>query len=202
MILVTYDVLLLRTLAQFGTGPICPGQHGFARNQEWEVKKIASDMIICKLKENESTLKQWPYKFNLAYTVKIESNGALRTTFKVENPSDGSQSFIFTCLLHTYFAVGSIDGVSVAGLAGLEYNDKLLSGAKAREDRHVTTISEEIDRTYLSVPDRLELRLPMGRIELCKRGFKDAVVWNPWIEKARNMADFDDEEVRGRSPLY
>lgn len=185
-------------LAQFGTGPICPGQHGFARNQPWEIEKIASDVIICRLNENDYTLKQWPHKFNLVYTVKIEPTGALRTKFCVGNPSDGSESFVFACLLHTYFAVGNVYRASVTGLAGLEYNDKLLSGAKAREDRHVLTISGEVDRTYLGVPDRLELRLPMGRVELCKKGFEDAVLWNPWVEKAKAMTDFGDEEVRKR----
>ena len=31
-------------------------------------------------------------------------------------------------------------------------------------------------------------------ITLKKRNFPDAVVWNPWIDKAKGMADFGDEE--------
>lgn len=29
-----------------------------------------------------------------------------------------------------------------------------------------------------------------------KTGFPDAVVWNPWIDKAAGMADFGDEEYK------
>lgn len=29
-----------------------------------------------------------------------------------------------------------------------------------------------------------------------KEGFSDAVVWNPWVEKAKGMADFGDEEFK------
>lgn len=34
------------------------------------------------------------------------------------------------------------------------------------------------------------------KITLHKEGLPDAVVWNPWAEKAKGMADFDDEEYK------
>lgn len=33
-------------------------------------------------------------------------------------------------------------------------------------------------------------------IQVEKEGFPDAVVWNPWINKAAGMADFGDEEYK------
>ena len=33
-------------------------------------------------------------------------------------------------------------------------------------------------------------------ISIHKTNFPDAVVWNPWIDKAKGMADFDDEEYK------
>jgi len=31
-----------------------------------------------------------------------------------------------------------------------------------------------------------------------REGLPDAVVWNPWIDKAAGMADFGDEEYQAR----
>lgn len=33
-------------------------------------------------------------------------------------------------------------------------------------------------------------------IEVQKTNFPDAVVWNPWIDKSKGMADFGDEEYK------
>lgn len=33
-------------------------------------------------------------------------------------------------------------------------------------------------------------------VSIHKTNFPDAVVWNPWIAKAKGMADFEDEEYK------
>lgn len=33
-------------------------------------------------------------------------------------------------------------------------------------------------------------------LELQKTNFPDAVVWNPWVDKSKGMADFGDEEYK------
>jgi glucose-6-phosphate 1-epimerase len=33
-------------------------------------------------------------------------------------------------------------------------------------------------------------------VKLEKENFPDTVVWNPWIEKAKAMADFGDDEYK------
>ncbi len=38
-------------------------------------------------------------------------------------------------------------------------------------------------------------------IVINKSGFPDAVVWNPWIDKAASMADFGDDEYKVRPLL-
>ena len=38
-------------------------------------------------------------------------------------------------------------------------------------------------------------------VSIHKTNFPDAVVWNPWIAKAKGMADFGDEEYKVWTPL-
>lgn len=38
----------------------------------------------------------------------------------------------------------------------------------------------------------------LGQIVVAKTGSASTVVWNPWIDKARALADFGDEEWTGR----
>ena len=38
-------------------------------------------------------------------------------------------------------------------------------------------------------------------LELQKTNFPDAVVWNPWVDKSKGMADFGDDEYKARPCL-
>jgi len=39
-------------------------------------------------------------------------------------------------------------------------------------------------------------------IEVAREGLPDAVVWNPWVDKAAGMADFADEEYQARPAAH
>jgi D-hexose-6-phosphate mutarotase len=57
----------------------------------------------------------------------------------------------------------------------------------------------ETDRTYLSARGKTAVRdEAMKRtIVIDKSGSDSTVLWNPWIGKAKAMADFGDEEWKG-----
>lgn len=38
------------------------------------------------------------------------------------------------------------------------------------------------------------------QIKIEKRGFPDAVLWNPWTAKSKGMSDFGDEEYKVCNP--
>lgn len=186
---------------QFGIGPQSPKvQHGFARLSTWEwmgLEKESNDELVAafRLAASDQTRGKWPHEFQLVYRLHLQAN-QLKTELIVKNV-DKAESFRFTALLHTYFAVDQLDTLKVHGLRGLSYRDKLLNEAVQNETHDHICINSEVDRTYLNVsgPVKIEQR---GRSDLQVQltgGFRDVVVWNPWIEKAKSMSDFDDQEV-------
>lgn len=171
------------------------GQHGFARTLKWDALTDGRTESSCtfQLKHSEATLKLWPHKFTLNYTVSLQKEG-LQVKFEVLNCDECD--FDFTALLHTYFNITSIDSVKIEGLSHLEYADKLKNNQISHEDRvTIENINEEVDRNYFNVPGKVNLLSSNANFEISSN-FKDLVVWNPWIEKSKAMADFDDEEVR------
>eukprot|EP01124_Arcella_intermedia_P012283 TRINITY_DN18630_c0_g1_i1.p1 TRINITY_DN18630_c0_g1~~TRINITY_DN18630_c0_g1_i1.p1 ORF type:complete len:273 (+),score=70.30 TRINITY_DN18630_c0_g1_i1:109-819(+) len=181
---------------QFGQGPIMSGQHGFARNQWWDVK-LTEDSIQCSLHQNENTLKLWPHAFSLHYTIQILNDHSIKTTFQVENPSDAKDPFLFTALLHNYFSVSDIQDVQVGNLKGLKYCDKVKNNVLVLEEEEWINVKEEVDRMYFKVPEVLVLKEQKAHKQIqINHSFPDAVVWNPWVEKAKKMADFGDEDFR------
>ncbi|CAH1797533.1 unnamed protein product [Owenia fusiformis] len=116
--------------------------------------------------------------------------------FKVINCDD--KSFSFTCLLHTYFGVPDVRKCKISGLQELTYVDKVASGERFSEAKEQVTISENVDRVYEKTPaywEHLVTAVNGGYcISLQKHNMPDTVVWNPWIEKAKAMTDFGDDE--------
>ncbi|KAH8549578.1 galactose mutarotase-like domain-containing protein [Umbelopsis sp. PMI_123] len=174
-------------------------QHGFARNSDWEYVGILTDndevSIRFSLKDNQLKQAQrsaWSHSFRLNYTVALTAK-SLRTTLVVKNEDE--DTFEFKSLLHTYFQVSDISKVAVNGLSNLTYIDKVLNAAKVVEENQKVTVAGEVDRVYVNVPE--EVTIEEGgqpKYSIVKTGMKDTVVWNPWVDKAKAMGDFGDEE--------
>ncbi|KAI8376500.1 P-loop containing nucleoside triphosphate hydrolase protein [Radiomyces spectabilis] len=187
----------------FGTKDKIPlPQHGFARNNYWEyVGDITDDAnevaVRFVLKDNQlpqDTRSKWPHSFRLTYTITLSAK-SIKTFLVVKNEDE--DTFEFNTLLHSYFRISDVDKVSVSGLNGCQVIDKVEGGKKGTESQQNVTISSEVDRVYMNTPDQLHIIVgdaPVVNIE--KSNLKDTVVWNPWIEKAKGLADFGDEEYK------
>lgn len=182
---------------QFGAWDLGP-QHGFARINRWSLKEQKKEQngdcsAVFTLTDNESTKAMWDFKFELQYTVKLQAESFV-TSLKVSNTD--SKSFDFTCLLHTYLKVPDVTTVKVTGLSGLTYTDKVTDGGQHKEEREVVVVAENVDRIYENTPDVHNVLNTMnGRnIKIVKTNLPDTVVWNPWVEKAKGMADFGDND--------
>jgi galactose mutarotase-like enzyme len=77
-------------------------QHGFARDCEFSVVSQHSDAVTLELIQNETTLKKYPFQFNLLITYKI-INQKVEVSYKVTNPSS-SKILPFSIGAHPGFA--------------------------------------------------------------------------------------------------
>lgn len=182
---------------QFGSGKI--QNHGFARNTDWEVvgtrvskTEPITVSIDLQLKDSKFTLDIWPHPFETTLTIHLSTKVDIE--WRVKNTGDNT--FDFQAALHTYFTVSDIKNASAVGLKGVTYIDKVKGGERKEEERPAVVISEEVDRVYLDVNQNPILLVDKERensLKLHRTGFRDVVVWNPWTEKARGMADLGEE---------
>jgi glucose-6-phosphate 1-epimerase len=185
-------------------------QHGFARNERWDIVAQTSDSVTMRLASTPASLAKWPHAFEATYAVALEADGGLATTFEVKNL--GAEPMRFTTALHTYFRVSSVAGAKVTGLRGVKYLDQL-DGSKSgltdkdglvgwerkTEEAEAVTFEREVDRVYLGVPSRGVAIVDAARgaeVTLATENLPDAVVWNPWIDKSKATGDLGDEDYK------
>lgn len=181
----------------FGDDPDGLGRpaHGFARTAEWSVLHITQltpghTRVVLGLEDDAATRKIWPHAFRLTLTVDI----AELLTVSLATTNTGDRPFRITQALHTYFAVGAIDAVSVDGLDGLRYLDKVRGFAEDRQAGPVT-FSTEVDRIYQGVERDLSINdTSLGHIiRIRPDNSRTAVVWNPWAERSAAAPDLAND---------
>ncbi len=167
-----------------------PG-HGFARTVPWQVIASAADpdgatRLNLRLVESEKTKAQWPHSCNLDLTVIVGET--LRMEMSTENT--GTEDFVIGEALHTYLQISDIGTVSVAGLEGCDYWDKV-GGSTMRKQDGAITFSGEADRVYINTSSECVIHDDKlkRRIHITKSGSQATVVWTPWEEKANKMGD-------------
>jgi glucose-6-phosphate 1-epimerase len=173
--------------------------HGFARLMEWSVdstaKTGAGAAIVLSLSSSDKTKAFWPADFSAKYTVTVgdELNLSLAVT------NTGAAAAQFEEALHTYLNIGDIETLTIAGLKDVTYLDKVNSGARTRQDDELIRFAGETDRVYPNTESTCTVHDPaLGRqIRIAKAGSHATVIWNPWIDKAKAMADFGDDEWPG-----
>jgi glucose-6-phosphate 1-epimerase len=171
-------------------------QHGFARNTPWELKEITpqpdgSLSLHLSLPEIPDASLYPPFKAD--YLVTFGKTLTLELLVKNLSPD---HVFEFENCLHTYFHVGHIDHVSVAGLKGAHFLDKADSYSRKTETEDELRITRETDRAYLGTTAPVQILDPdlRRRILVEKEGSASTVVWNPWTTKSQQMPDFGNDE--------
>lgn len=169
-------------------------QHGFARNRRWTVvdsSNESSASATLRLTDDAATRALWPHRFDLRLTVDVHG-ATLSVSMTVVNTDDAP--FTFTAAFHPYFSVGDALTTHVDGLQGLYYRDALRDGARFAESDPSLAITGPVDRIYYDAPDWLTIRDAERVLQIEKRGFPEAVIWNPGIEGTSSRADFTPGE--------
>lgn len=175
-------------------------QHGFVRAAPWKLEAAersgaAGVTLRLGISSAEATSPFWPEAYRATYTVAF--GPVLAVTLAVENRA--GREIRFEEALHTYFAVSDIAKVSVSGLSGTTYIDKVDGFRRKSQDAAPIAISGETDRVYLNTPGRAVIDDPEWhrRIVVEQEGAASTVVWNPWREKAAAMKDLGAEAWQG-----
>jgi glucose-6-phosphate 1-epimerase len=174
--------------------------HGIARISAWTLDGAGLEgdgSVVVRLSLDCGALEvpHAPHDLHLAYELHLgrELSMALTVTNR------GGVPCTFEEAVHTYFSVGDVRQVSVAGLEGATYVDKVDGGTRKTQPDEPVTIGAETDRLYLDTGTAVTLAdRVLGRsIRLEKTGSRSTVVWNPWVAKSRAMPDFGDDEWPG-----
>ncbi len=167
--------------------------HGFARTRSWQLKGIEKKddgvTVSMELAGDEETKKWWPADFRLVHRATF----GRELTLELILTNTGSQPLTYEAALHTYYRIGDISKASIEGLDRVHYLDKT-ENAEEKIQRGPVMIAKETDSVYLDTTGDVTIIDPVfrRRMTIHKQNSRCTVVWNPWIDKAKAMADLGE----------
>jgi glucose-6-phosphate 1-epimerase len=166
--------------------------HGFARTSEWTIESArqhedARVEITLSLVSNDATSDFFITAFRLRFRVTIGSE----LEMELETSNEGQAPFTFEEALQTYLAVSDVHQVSVFGLQNTIFIDKTDGFKRKKQDREPLRIAKETDQVHLGTQNACTVWDPVWnrRIIIEKNGSDSTVIWNPWIDKSKDMSD-------------
>lgn len=188
------------------TGPM----HGFARISEWELAFAAMTgdelHLAFTLAPDEQSRALGFDHFRLSYRVTIGRTLTLQLTVANDSGSGGVREasdemkaigapLVFEEALHTYYAVTDAQRVSIDGLGGVTFLDKVDGMKRKVQPAGALKLEGRIDRIYLKTETTCVLHDEAGgrRIVVAKKGSSSTVVWNPWKDLIATMADMEPD---------
>ena len=163
--------------------------HGFVRKQAWRVKSCHDD-------ENGTSVTLVPDSvqgpgFDYAAELKLVVHLGEMLSVTMVTRNLGNTAFKLGCALHTYFAVSDINTTELTGIDG-DYLDKT-RGFNRFATETPYRFFEETDRIHLSTPEQVVIHHGDGQTKVCSSGHNSIVVWNPWAENTKAIADMRDD---------
>ncbi|EAR10525.1 D-hexose-6-phosphate mutarotase [Reinekea blandensis] len=168
--------------------------HGFVRTCEWSHEIVADEPDRTDIRFfliTDGSDPGFPYAARVELLVSI--GATLVMSLSTENLGD--EPFLISQALHSYFRCNNIDDVRLHGLSGACYNDKV-TGENAYVPSDLV-INREIDWVIQDSGEAIALiEAGQPRFKLSRIGSRSVILWNPWIEKAKTLSHFNEEEYR------
>ncbi|MCF7200485.1 D-hexose-6-phosphate mutarotase [Pseudomonas oligotrophica] len=169
--------------------------HGLVRAIDWQLaaSHCEADAAVIEFRCAQAAsgeLPGWPHKVEASLRIRLDE--ALQVSLTSHNLDD--HPVTISQALHSYLAIDDIHQARVAGLEERPYVDTL-DDWQNHEQRGELRFTGETDRIYLQLPDTLRLidGAAQRSIELGSEGSASAILWNPWIDKARRLSQFAED---------
>ena len=173
------------------TNGVNGGNHGFARNNHWQLVdyKIAEHEVKLVLEfTGEGKHQLWPESFILRQELTI--GDVFTQRMSMTNLS--SKSVEYSSALHSYFAVSHPQYTHVNNLSEALFDDKITQN-KAQKDKLVNCVGP-IDRIYYSSTEQEIIDDKWQRkVVINSKNCQQWVLWNPGVEIAAGMDDIHPE---------
>jgi len=180
----------------FGARADDPGApaHGFARIRDWQLLERTDTTLLLGLGSDAETRRLWPHDFRLRFRVAVGTT--LELALEATNTS--SAPVTIEMALHTYLRVTDVGAVTVTGLEGATYIDKVDGRARKQAGEAPLRFDGEVDRIFLNTTATCVVDDPRLRRRLVveKTGSATTVVWNPGPTRAAALPDLGPDAWR------
>ena len=172
--------------------------HGFARLRDWTLGGVEDRdgevHVTFRLTDDDTSRRSaWPHPFTADYRITFGDRLAL--ALDVANTGDAAADLRGRAS-HLLRGEGHSTGRRHGARGhGVSRQGRRLSDASARATRRSASPARPTASTSRPrAPAPSTTRGLRRRIEIAKTGSQSTIVWNPWIDKARAMPDFGDDE--------
>jgi glucose-6-phosphate 1-epimerase len=169
--------------------------HGFVRTKAWSLESVVREdgsvTVVMSTMSDDDTRRWWPADFRLVHRATFGPELKLELT--VTNA--GAAAMRFEEAFHTYHKVGHVKDIRVRGLDGVAYLDNADSNREKTQHGDLV-ITKQTDNAYLNTQGAIELDDDelKRRIRIAKENSFTTVVWNPWRQGAKALADLGNDE--------
>jgi glucose-6-phosphate 1-epimerase len=171
---------------QFGEGPL--KKHGFVRDLSWrlidEKKSNLEQSSTFELLITQTDIPEWPYSCCLTLDSIVKDN-SFKQKLSIKNT--GNVTFDFTCGLHPYFLVDKLEKVSILGLEGFQYFDRVRH--QFFKNKAILLFDGEFCEKLFESSPALIVNTGYQILSLTCSGFDQWMIWNPGRVESKKISD-------------